>query len=110
MVGPQVFYLHNIYVTIRGVLEPVGGAGKSQLCTSLPNSTSNDVMLEAIETGQNGCIYTREMDKCYKLELILFSGQGAGVLVHLQLIIFAHLKCYLIKINKVQCFNIWDHI
>lgn len=38
-----------------------------------------------LETGQDGGIYTTEMDKCYKLDLILLNDQGAGLLAHLQL-------------------------
>lgn len=48
------------------------------------NSYSTISYLE-LETGQDGGIFTTEMDKCHKLDLILLNDQGAGLLAHLQL-------------------------
>lgn len=57
---------------------------RSQQYWDCSNSYSTMSYLE-LETGQDGGIYTTEMDKCYKLDLILLNDQGAGLLAHLQL-------------------------
>lgn len=61
-------------------------------------------MLEAIETGQNGCIYTTEMDKCYKRTYFV-QWSGCWCTSTLTANYFCTSEM-LIKINKVQCFNI----